>query len=107
MIVRNLILPAIFIVTYLGIVDATKGLSSKRGTELDTITPLTETENEFLVTLFNRGIFKHSETANNSDNADEQRPVSMSRRLSSKKSKKGSADSNNSRRHAHKLEHTT
>lgn len=106
MIVKNIFVPAIFIATYLVVVDATRGLSSSRRNELDAITPLTEEENDFLVTLFNRGIFKLSENSESSDQANE--PQTMRRRLSSKKSKKssGSTDSD-SRRHAHKLEHTT
>lgn len=104
MIIRNIFLPAIFILTYnLGVANATKGLASSRRNELDTITPLTERENNFLVTLFNRGIFKFSET---SDLEDE--PQLTRRRLSSKKSKKSSGGTDSdSRRHAHKLEHTT
>lgn len=106
MIARNIILPAFFIVTYLGVVDATKGMSTKRRNDIDTITPLTEKENAFLGMLFNRGIFKLSEPADdNVDNTEE--PLPMRRRLSSKKSKKASSDSDSSRRHAHKLEHTT
>lgn len=85
------------IVAYLGVVDATKGISSRgrRTNELDTVTPLTPKESKLLVTLFDRGIFKYSGTEEKLRH----------RRLASRKSKKSSGSSN-SRKSAHKLEYT-